>query len=89
MVQLVPEDKAITSSWHAGPKFPTRTFALGEGRRAEEVTTMQEAKTYRRYAADCIRMAEKLSDAKDKKILMEIAKAWELRAQEAERRQKN
>jgi hypothetical protein len=48
---------------------------------------MQEAKTYRRYAADCARMAQKLN-AEDKEVLMKIAEAWELRAQEAEHRQK-
>jgi hypothetical protein len=46
---------------------------------------MLEAKTYREYAADCIRIAEKM-DAKDKKILLKIAEAWTMRADEAERR---
>jgi hypothetical protein len=46
---------------------------------------MLEAKTYRQYAADCVRIAEKM-DAKDRRILMEIAEAWTMRAQEAERR---
>jgi len=46
---------------------------------------MLEAKTYRQYAADCIRIAEKM-DAKDKKILLKIAEAWTMRADEAERR---
>lgn len=45
---------------------------------------MQEAATYRQRAADCIRIAEKMSDG-DKKILLEIAKAWEMLAVEADR----
>lgn len=49
---------------------------------------MQEANTYRRYSADCARMAQKLN-AEDKEALMKIAEAWELRAQEAERQFKN
>lgn len=47
---------------------------------------MLEAKTYRQYAANCIRIAEKM-DAKDKAILLEIAQAWQMRADEAERRE--
>ncbi|MBI3704173.1 MAG: hypothetical protein HY244_10115 [Rhizobiales bacterium] len=49
---------------------------------------MHEAQTYRQFAADCARMAQKLN-AEDKEILMKIAEAWELRAQEAERQFEN
>lgn len=48
---------------------------------------MQDAKTYRQYAADCARMAQKLN-GEDRKILIRIADAWEQRALEAERQQK-
>jgi hypothetical protein len=47
---------------------------------------MLEAKTYRQYAADCIRIAEKM-DAKDRAVLLEIAQAWQMRAEEADRRE--
>jgi hypothetical protein len=47
---------------------------------------MLEAKTYRQYAAECVRIAEKM-DAKDRRVLLEIAEAWTMRAQEAERRE--
>lgn len=47
---------------------------------------MLEAKTYRQYAADCVRIAEKM-DAKDRKVLLDIAQAWTMRAEEAERRE--
>lgn len=49
---------------------------------------MHEANTYRQFAADCIRLAEKMSSPKDKESLLKIAEAWEERAQEAERRKK-
>jgi hypothetical protein len=49
---------------------------------------MKDAKTYREYAADCIRMA-KLMGAKDKETLLKMAEAWEERASEAERKGKN
>jgi NAD dependent epimerase/dehydratase family enzyme len=45
---------------------------------------MKDATSYRRYASDCRRIAEKMS-AKDKQILEQMAEAWESRAQEAER----
>ncbi len=48
---------------------------------------MQEAKIYRQYAADCARMAQKLT-AQDKAILLKIADAWEQRAREAELHEK-
>jgi len=46
-----------------------------------------ESQKYWQYAADCIRLAETMASA-DKHTLLEIAAAWEKRAQEAERREK-
>jgi hypothetical protein len=48
---------------------------------------MKDAKNYRQYAADCLRIAESMS-IKDKQILLKMAEAWELRAQEADRQEK-
>jgi hypothetical protein len=45
---------------------------------------MQEVRTYRQYAADCRRLAKTMS-AKDGAILLKMAKAWDGRADEAER----
>jgi hypothetical protein len=53
----------------------------------EEAETMKDAKTYREYAADCIRIAQSM-DAKDREPLLRMAKAWEDRAREAERNEK-
>jgi hypothetical protein len=47
---------------------------------------MLEGKTYRQYATDCTRIAEKMG-AKDKQILLKIAEAWNMRADEAEQRE--
>jgi len=52
-----------------------------------EVTAMREAKTYRQYAADCRRMADTMS-AKDREVLLQMAVAWDSRADEAERQSK-
>jgi hypothetical protein len=48
---------------------------------------MKDAKTYREYAADCIRIA-KLMSAADKEALLKMAEAWEDRARDAERASK-
>jgi len=45
---------------------------------------MQKAKTYREYAADCRRLAETM-EKKDRPILLNMAEAWDARADEAER----
>jgi hypothetical protein len=45
---------------------------------------MKDAKTYREYAADCIRIA-KLMNPVDRKALLDMAEAWEDRARDAER----
>jgi hypothetical protein len=45
---------------------------------------MQDSKTYRDYAEDCRRIAQTMN-GKDRQALLEMAKAWELRAAEAER----
>ena len=45
---------------------------------------MQEAKSYRQYAADCRRIAKTMAK-KDGAILLKMAEAWDSRAEEAER----
>ena len=45
---------------------------------------MQDAHTYRQYANDCRRIAETMT-AKDKAIMLEMAKVWDERAEEAAR----
>ena len=44
---------------------------------------MLEAKKYRQYARDCVRIAASMS-GKDRQTLLDIANAWEARAVEAE-----
>jgi hypothetical protein len=43
-----------------------------------------ESEKYREFARDCVRLAEQMSPA-DRQTLLKIAKAWEMRAIEAER----
>ena len=50
---------------------------------------MQQAKTYRQYAAECRRIATTMKEAADRNALLQIAEAWEKQAQEAERFEKN
>jgi hypothetical protein len=44
------------------------------------------AKKFRDYAAECRRMAVQSSSEKDRMVLMEIAQAWTVCAEEAERK---
>ena len=47
---------------------------------------MKDAKTYREYAADCVRMAKRMNPT-DQQALLKMAEAWEERAREAERQE--
>ena len=49
---------------------------------------MIKSNTYREYAADCRRISQLMS-AKDKDALLKMAQAWEDRALEAERQERN
>jgi hypothetical protein len=51
------------------------------------VDVMKDSQTYRQYADDCRRMAETMS-GKDKAVLLDMAKVWDERADEAERGEK-
>jgi hypothetical protein len=48
---------------------------------------MKTAELYMQYTADCLRIAETMN-AKDKQVLTNMAEAWKLRVQEAEREEK-
>ena len=48
---------------------------------------MQDSNIYRKYADDCRRIAETMN-AKDKAIMLEMAKVWDERAEDAERSEK-
>jgi hypothetical protein len=79
---FVPENAVVTTTkpLRTGP----RHNALSSGEGPEEADTMSDAKTYREYAADCVRIAQSM-DAKDRETLLRMAKAWEDRARKAER----
>ena len=47
---------------------------------------MRESEKFRKYAADCLRIASQMS-GKDRQALLEIADAWETRAQDADRKE--
>ena len=60
------------------------------GRPDQDLTedlAMQDAKIYRQFAADCRRMANTMN-AKDRQTLLTMAEAWDMRAEEAERRER-
>jgi hypothetical protein len=49
---------------------------------------MDDAEKFRQFAAECHRLAQKAA-AKDRIVLLEIAKAWLACAEEAERKAKD
>jgi hypothetical protein len=48
---------------------------------------LRDAEKFRKYAADCIRIANQMS-GKDRQALLEVAEAWEARAQDSEKGKK-
>ena len=48
---------------------------------------MLKSEEYRQFAMDCIRIAESMQ-GEDKKTLLKIAEAWEMRALETEKLEK-
>jgi hypothetical protein len=56
-------------------KMDTKTYSDGGS-----------AKKFRDYAAECRRMAAQSASEKDRMVLMEIAQAWTVCAEEAERK---
>ncbi|MFZ0373701.1 MAG: hypothetical protein WB772_09205 [Xanthobacteraceae bacterium] len=55
---------------------------------AREDNTKKDAQKFRDYAAECRRLAQRAAD-KDRKVLMEIAEAWDVCAEDAERKEKS
>ncbi len=53
---------------------------------AREDNTKRNAQKFRDYAAECRLLAQRAPD-KDRKVLMEIAEAWDVCAQEADRKE--
>lgn len=49
---------------------------------------MRESEKFRKYAADCIRIASQMNGM-DRQVLLKIADAWETRAQDAEKKEKD
>jgi hypothetical protein len=45
------------------------------------------SKRYRRYAAECIRLAQLSRDQKEKNVLLQMAETWQRLADEAETKQ--
>lgn len=49
---------------------------------------MEDAETYRTYAKDCRRIAERMN-TKDKAALIQMAELWDKHAEDAERQEEN
>jgi hypothetical protein len=62
------------------PKIDVSSLGTEEDR-------LRDSEKFRKYAADCLRIARQMN-GKDRQALLEIADAWEARAQEAEKKEK-
>jgi hypothetical protein len=70
--KIVEEQSSKSGRWPSG---------------TEEVS-LRESEKFRKYAADCIRIASQMNGT-DRQALLEIADAWEMRAQDAEKKEKS
>jgi hypothetical protein len=62
------------------PKIDVSSLGTEEAR-------LRDSEKFRKYAADCLRIARQMN-GKDRQALLEIADAWEARAQDAEKKEK-
>jgi hypothetical protein len=78
---------------NGSPQFPitkllkNKVPKIGVTFAGTEEARLQESEKFRKYAADCIRIASQMN-GKDRQALLDIADAWETRAQEAEKKEK-
>ncbi len=49
---------------------------------------MAKARDYRRYAAECVRLAQKSNDLREKDLMLQMAEHWRQLAERAEKTQK-
>jgi hypothetical protein len=73
------------------PKFhglPLEQWEQRDEMETDNENPRDDAKKFRDYAAECLRLAERASE-KDRKVLKEIAQAWIACAEEAERKRKS
>jgi hypothetical protein len=61
---------------------------MGVALTGTEEARLRESEKFRDYAAECIRIASQMS-GKDRQALLEIAEAWETRAQNMEKKEKD
>jgi len=78
---LVPRKFASQNCWRTKFQKSALPFA------GTEEARLRESEKFRKYAADCVRIASQMS-GKDRQALLEIADAWETRAQDAEKKEK-
>ena len=83
----------VTSGSNCSPQFPitkllkNKVPKIGVALTGTEEARLRESEKFRKYAADCVRIASQMS-GKDRQALLEIADAWETRAQDAEKKEK-
>ena len=73
--------------FHITKLLENKVPKIGVALTGTEEARLRESEKFRDYAAECIRIASQMS-GKDRQALLEIADAWETRAQDAEKKEK-
>lgn len=73
--------------FHITKSLKNKVSKIGVAFVGTEEAMLRESEKFRKYAADCIRIASQMN-GKDRQALLEIADAWETRAQDAEKKEK-
>ena len=73
--------------FHITKLLENKVPKIGVASAGTEEARLQESEKFRKYAAECIRIASQMS-GKDRQALLEIADAWATRAQDAEKTEK-
>jgi hypothetical protein len=79
------------TSHEPGNQKELRALALLACARGTQVTgkKMARADDYARYAAECVRVAQKTPNARDKALLLDMAQRWRELAEKAEKREQS
>ena len=75
-------DLKVTIEFVASGSYPHSSDASGTALAAFEFPQMETPDKYRKYAAECFRLASEAKTEADRKILLELARAWKKVAEE-------
>jgi hypothetical protein len=83
-------------TWNFCPKFQIKSVGKAGTNPAPaafpsvrgEISVMSRAGQYRRYAAECLRLATSSDDVREKAVLLQMAEQWRQLAERAETKER-